>query len=259
MQNEDTNTDDAYYEEDIPSVEQDPLHDNDPPIHKASYKGDIALVTSLLDNGTATKDINTRNIRAYCTPLHLAIRADHGSIIRLLLKAGADSTLEDEIEPCYFVSLSALDLAAWLGKQNALTALLDHEISIPASSLLVSASRNRAACLALILKKLGDRDFSDMSRLEAIRQAINSAALCWHVEAFELLLEYYQTFPDSVRLQGNGGALGAALTCALYDYDCDNRCRPTVVCCPIDDRLSSILESLVKAGADVLELERPIK
>jgi ankyrin repeat protein len=251
MQNEDTNTDDVCYEEDIPSVEQDPLHDNDPPIHKASYKGDIALITSLLDNGTATKDINTRNIRAYCTPLHLAIRADHGSIVRVLLQAGADPTLKDEIEPCYFVSLSALDLAAWLGQQNALAALLDHEISIPASSLLFSASRNRAVCLALILEKLGDRDFSDMSRLEAIRQAINSAALCWHVEAFELLLKYYQAFPDSVRLQGNGEALGAALTCALYDYDCDNRCRPPVVCCPIDDRLSSILESLMKAGADV--------
>jgi ankyrin repeat protein len=154
----------SYYEEGTPSVEQWPLHDGDSAIHTASYNDDVALVTSLLDNDTATVGINTRD-RGDCSPLHLAIRVDHGSVVQVLLKAGVDPTLKDDIEPCNGVSLSALDLAAYLGKQNALSALIHHRISIPASSLYLSASLNHAAYLILMLEQLGDHDFLDMSRL----------------------------------------------------------------------------------------------
>ncbi|KAH6873236.1 hypothetical protein BKA58DRAFT_163344 [Alternaria rosae] len=65
-------------------VEQYPLHDSDCEIHTAAYKGDIALITSILENDTtATADIDARNWNN-CTPLHLAIRADRGSVVRLL-------------------------------------------------------------------------------------------------------------------------------------------------------------------------------
>jgi ankyrin repeat protein len=247
MQSEDT---DITWEWDFSSVEQYPLHQRDLEIHKAAYKGNVALVASILDSTSAATDIDARNIH-YCTPLHLAIRADHGSIVRLLLNAGADTTLKDDIDSAYFVSLSALDLAAWLGNQNALTALLDHGVTIPASSLRFSASGNYVACLALILEKLGDRNFCDISRLAGVQFAMERAALRWHVEALEMLLTYDKIFTDAASLEGTGKALGRALIYALYDYDCDDRCRPPVVCCPLDKRVSSIMESLVKAGADV--------
>ena len=108
----------SYYEEGTPSVEQWPLHDGDSAIHTASYNDDVALVMSLLDNDTATVGINTRD-RGDCSPLHLAIRVDHGWVLRFLLKAGVAPTLKDNIEPCNGVSLSALDLAAYLERQNA--------------------------------------------------------------------------------------------------------------------------------------------
>jgi len=252
MPNEDAEVYALMSEEGRKWMEQYPLHDSDCEIHTAAYKGDVALVTSILENNTtATTNIDARN-RNDCTPLHLAIRADHGSVVQLLLEAGSDPTIKDDIEPAYCVSLSALDLAAWLGQPNALAALLDHDISISPSTLFFAASKNHVDCLALILEKHGTRDFSDMSRLEAVRLAIERAALCWHEEAFELLLDYYHArFPDPIRLNGNGAALGKALICALYDYDCDDRCRPPAVCCPLDKSLSSIMKSLVKAGADV--------
>ena len=252
MPNEDAAVYALLSEEGRKWMEQYPLHDSDYEIHTAAYKGDVALVTSILENNTtATTNIDVRNGNGY-TPLHLAIRADHGSVVQILLEAGSDPTLEEDIEPAYQVSLSALDLAAWLGKPNALAALLDHDISISPSALFIAASKNHVDCLALILEKQGTRDFSDMSRLEVVRLAMERAALCWHVEAFELLLDYYHTrFSDPVRLNGNGTALGKALICALYDYDCDDRCRPPAVCCPLDKPLASIMKSLVKAGADV--------
>ena len=100
-----------------------------------------------------------------------------------------------------------------------------------------------------MLEQLSDHDFLDMSRLRGIREAMDKAARCWHVEALDLLLDYYcKSFPDVLRLKGNGEALGKTLILVLCDYDCDDRCRPPVVHSPTDKRLSSIMKSLVEDG-----------
>jgi hypothetical protein len=104
-----------------PSIEPEPLHDRDLPMHKAAYKGDHAEVPSLIMSGV---NINARSIFE-CTPLRLAIRGDHAETVRILLSAGADVALLDEIEPCIMAPFDAINGAAWLGAHHALGALID--------------------------------------------------------------------------------------------------------------------------------------
>lgn len=85
-----------------------PLESSDLPIHKAAYKGDIPLLASLVP---LCEDIDIRSA-CNCTPLHLAIRGNHGDAIQLLLSAGADPTLQDTLDTTMHPPFNAVDLAA---------------------------------------------------------------------------------------------------------------------------------------------------
>jgi ankyrin repeat protein len=167
-----------------PSIESEPLHDRDLPVHKAAYKGDHAEVTSLIASGV---NVNARSIFG-CTPLQLAIRGDHAETVRTLLSVGADAALLDEIEPCMMVPFDAINGAAWLGAHHALRALIDFGVKTPASALCWAASLDRVDCMRTILEMLGQNDFSDVPRPEGLSTVLNRAALCWQVEAVELVL-----------------------------------------------------------------------
>lgn len=223
-----------------PSIEQDPLHDGDLPIHKAAYKGNTSQLASLIPSSTST--INFRGV-CYCTPLQLAIRGDHAEAVRILLSAGADATLEDGIEPCYYAPFDAINAAAWLGAQNALTALLAHGLKIPASALQWAASLNHAGCMRTILEMLGRSDFSDGSRREGLMMAVERAALCWHVEAVEIALADVASVPTSDIIS----PLSFALASATGEFDCDDRCRQYQK----PGRQMLVIQQLITAGADV--------
>lgn len=223
----------------IDSSEQYPLHDRDLPIHKAAYRGDNAQVTSLVASGV---NVNARSINEY-TPLQLAIRGDHAETIRILLSAGADPTLLDEFESWAMRSFDAINGAARLGAHHALGALMERGVKTPASALCWAASLNHVDAVHTILEKLGQDGFSDMPRLEGLSAALDRAALCGHLEAFELVLVHVKKLlADSV--PEDRSCLSAALVSAARPFECEDRCRKAANQLPI-------MQKLVTAGADV--------
>lgn len=211
-------------------IERYHLHDDDDPIYKAAYKGEVTeeLIKS-------TGDINSRSYTGI-TPLHLAIRADRPKAVRMLLAAGADTSLKDELDSAYQLSHDALHLAAHLGAHESLAILLDHGIAVDAEALCLSASRNHVNCLRVLVEKMGQEGFSDGSKEDGINAALEKAALCWHTESVEFLL--------GCAPMGQQG-LGRALILALCDYDCDDRCRW------LGKDLFKVLDLLIAAGAAV--------
>ncbi|KAH7087688.1 ankyrin repeat-containing domain protein [Paraphoma chrysanthemicola] len=214
------------------------LDDADLPIHKAAYKGDIAQLSNLLP-----ANVNSRSILDASTPLQLAIRGDHREAVQILLSAGADPELEDQLEACYCVSLNAINAAAWLGNQHALEALIDGGVQIPASALSWAASQNRVQCTRAIIEKLGSSDFSDMTRLEGVRSALEQAGHYWHLETIDFLLTQVEGFPKRDN-KDDQRALCDALLFAASNSENDR--------CLWDDRAQVIImQRLLAAGADV--------
>jgi ankyrin repeat protein len=232
-----------FYER--PSDEQCPLHDSDLPIHKAAYKGDISSLRTLIPT---CEDIDARSFND-CTSLHLAIRGNHTEAVRLLLLSGADPTLEDTIDSALQPPFNAVDLAAWVGAQHAMAALIDAGLNISASALEKSSSLNFVDCMQTILDKLPENKFSDCSRLDGVRSALVQAACCWHLEAVDFLLTRVNGFPDRNSLEDRA-ALGHALASAVdLEYICIDECRWRTTANP--RRTSTIMDKLVAAGADV--------
>ncbi|CAO2653526.1 Nn.00g029370.m01.CDS01 [Neocucurbitaria sp. VM-36] len=227
------------------SVEQCPLDDSDLPIHKAAYKGEHSILASLV---AFCESIDVRN-HYECTPLHLAIRGNHGEGVRLLLAAGANPALEDTVDSALQRPFDAISLAARVGSQHAMAALIEYGLKVPANLLSLSASLNHVECMCTILDKLSQNDFCDSLRLDGARAALEPAACCWHLEAVEYLLTCVGGFPDKSTTQDRA-ALGFALCCAVdLEYLCDDNCRWVTTGEP--RRFPLILEKLVAAGADV--------
>lgn len=75
-------------------VEAKPALLNDGTLHLMAKRGDIEGVKWLLDHG-ADPNAKWAHWDAEVTPLHLAVLADHPEIVRVLLNAGADATIQD--------------------------------------------------------------------------------------------------------------------------------------------------------------------
>ncbi|KAJ6286651.1 ankyrin repeat-containing domain protein [Bipolaris maydis] len=101
--------------DDLHVIEPWPLHDFDLPLFKAAYRGDDAQVTFLVASGV---DVNARS-KCNLTPLQLAIHGDQADTVRTLLSAGADATIQEEIEPVSMLHVDAINRAAWLAFINA--------------------------------------------------------------------------------------------------------------------------------------------
>lgn len=231
------------------SEEQCPLHCSDSQLHNAACKGDVPSLASLI---SSCENIDARNC-CYCTPLHLAIRGNHAEAVSLLLSAGADPSLEDIIDNALQPPHNAVDLAAWTGAQHAMAALIDAGLKIPASAFERCASLNFVDCIETIFNKLSEADFSDRSRIDGMRSALERAACCWHLEAVEFLLTRVTGFPDK-NAPKDQTALGQALASASdMEYICIDECRWRPGTNP--ERLSIIKEKLIAAGADV-DIER---
>lgn len=95
--------------------------------------------------------------------------------------------------------------------------------------------------------------FSDSSRLEAARLALPRAAVCWHLDAVDVLLLGMEGFPDK-SVTEDQGCLQDALEGALdYEWLCDYNYRQAPGKQP-----NTIMRKLVAAGADVhIELDGP--
>jgi ankyrin repeat protein len=191
-------------------------------------------------------NINARSIFE-CTPLQLAIRGDHAETVLILLSAGADAALPDSIEPCMMAPFDVINGAAWLGARHALGALIDFGDITPVSALCWAASLNRVDCMRTILDKLGQNDFSDSPRLEGLSSASNRVALCWHVEAVELVLVHVKNILAN-SVPEDRSYLSSALVGVAREFDCDDRCRQDP---SQSGRQSLVMQKLITAGADV--------
>jgi ankyrin repeat protein len=222
------------------------LHSSDSPLHKAAYKGDVALLASLI---SSCETIDARNYFD-CTPLHFAIRGNHAEAVSLLLSAGADPSLEDTVDEASFgKGLDAVYLAVWTGAQHAMVALIDAGLKIPASAFERCASLNFVDCMETIFDKLPEADFSDRSRIAGVRSALQRAACCWHLEAVDFLLTRVTGFPDE-NTPEDQTVLGQALASADdLEFICIDECRQWPNTNP--ERWSIIKEKLIAAGADV--------
>lgn len=223
------------------SFEPEPLHDLDLPVHKAAFKGDNTQLTLLISSGGI--NINIRNLFGY-TPLHLAIHGDHAEAVRILLSAGADPTLSVSIEPSMMASFDAINGAAWLGAQHALAALIKFGVKTPASALCWAASLNRVDCMRTVLNCLGEEGFSDVPKTKGLGDALDRAALCWHVEAVELVLEQFIKIMAK-SIGDHSSYTSSALVNAARQFDCDDRCRKDAALQVL------VMQKLIAAGADV--------
>ena len=55
-------------------------------LHEAAINGHTNLLKSLLSDGSNSIDVNGKTIDGGCTPLHLAVSADHADCVKELLK-----------------------------------------------------------------------------------------------------------------------------------------------------------------------------
>jgi ankyrin repeat protein len=214
-----------------------PLEEGDAPIHKAAYRGQAAVLLSIIESGTINVNILST---AEFTPLYMAIDGNQAEAVRILLSAGADPALEeymDSLEP----SMNAVDHAAYCGSQHAMAALIGFGVEVTPDALGLSAKNNHVLCMRTMLGKA----YSEPSRRKAVRGALPLAAQCWHLEAVELLLTTVENFPDKSD-EEDQASLDHALVCLLHDYLCDYDCRWKPGKQPF-----AIVKQLVIAGADV--------
>lgn len=228
-----------------PFDEEWPLHAHDLPIHTAAYKGELSELVTLI---ASAENINTPD--TWGRPaLYLAILRDRAKAVRALLLAGADSTLEIKIQPRPMTFYAAFDFAVYNGSISVMLALLEFGIKATEQSLRLAASLNRVDFLRPILQALENDGFCRSKRLSSIREALECAALCWHVEVVEFLLTEVEGFPE-LSSRDDQIALGSSLSRALQYYECDDHCRSYEIM-GRPERLFLILDQLVKAGVDV--------
>ena len=97
------------------------------PLHFAASGGHEQIASALLCNGRTDKDALDH---VYDTPLILAVKHGHISIVKVLLVGGA--TLKSVVDAFQEEALTALEVAARMGKTNVIKAFLQHEPSVSA-------------------------------------------------------------------------------------------------------------------------------
>jgi ankyrin repeat protein len=169
--------------------------------------------------------------------------------VQLLLKNGADpvrrggalsgngSVIDDN---------DAITMAAVLGHTRSLVTLLESGLRVPVSALLKAAAMNRTDTMSLLLASL--KDVSDQNRLDGIQDALERAAMCWHVEAVRLLLAELSKLPKKMTDEILA-SLQKALLQALKDNLWDEFCRDKYN----RQRQFSVVQELVAVGGDLSE------
>jgi ankyrin repeat protein len=216
------------------------------PIHVAALDGNIAALEAIITNEAGTLEL--RDDRR-CTPLHCAILSDHPECVHLLLKNGADpfrrggalsgngGAIDDN---------DAITMAAVLGHTRSMVTLLEFGLRVPVSALLKAAAMNRTETMSPLLASR--KDFLDRNRTTGIQEALERAAMCWHVEAVRLFLPELSELPKK-ETEGICASLQKALLQALQDNLCDEFCRDKYT----RQRQLGVIQELVAAGGDLSE------
>lgn len=219
-----------------------------PPIVRAAFNGDISSLKSLIqtpENMNIETDILSSSL------LYFAIMGNQPEAVAILLSAGCDSSRPEENFGPYQEAYSLIDVASSFGHDAVLRVMMDHGIDVTSSTLVIAASLNRIKCAEVILEKVDGNKFSNATKSNDVGDALERACLCWHIESIELLLVHFMKLfeHDKVAKQTH---LSRALGNAVFEFDCEHRCRtPDLYEGPIPDRLLKVLSLLFDHGADI--------
>jgi len=125
---------------------QNPKQELNDQFYEAVRKGDLALVTSLLDKGV---DVNAK-FRYGATALFKAAERGHLEIVRLLLARGADVTVKDT-----FYQATAMTWAIDNGHTEIVRLILDKDPSSVDSVLMNGLGNDKPDLVKLALDKGG--------------------------------------------------------------------------------------------------------
>jgi hypothetical protein len=140
----------------------------------------------------------------------------------------------------------AVTMATVLGSTRSLATLLDYRLEVPVAALVKAAAVGNEAMMAMLLSR--EKNSSDRQRNGGIREALVTAAMCWHVEAVQVLLDGISG-PSHKSAGENSDAVQKALYKALEDNLCTEFCRDGYV----RQRQFLVVKELVKAGGDLAE------
>ena len=226
------------------SDEQEPIDRH--PIHVAALNGNTAALETIITD--EPDKLELRDDR-HCTPLHCAILSDHPDCVQLLLKSGADPVRRGGALSGYGSAIDdndAISMAAVLGHTRSLVMLLKFGLRVPVSALLKAAAMNRTETMSLLLAS--SKDVLNQNRMNGIQDALERAAMCWHVETVRLLLAEFSKPPKKVTDEIRASLQKAVLK-ALEDSLCDEFCRDKYD----RQRQFGVIQELVAVGADLSE------
>jgi ankyrin repeat protein len=143
-------------------------------LHWAARRGDVAATTTAIRSG-ANLEATTR-VGAY-TPLHVASKEGHAAVVKALLDAGSNARAVTANKT------TALHFAAAAGNVDAIAALADGGADVNAregvwgqTPLIFAAANNRAAAIALLIRRGATVDLSTKSIDLPTQDAVDRAA-----------------------------------------------------------------------------------
>jgi ankyrin repeat protein len=142
----------------LTSFAQDPKQKLNEELWEAARKGDVAAVTSLLDQGA---DVNAK-FRYGTTALFKASERGHTDVVKVLLARGADATVKDT-----FYSATAMTWALNNNHFEVVRALLEKDASSVTDVLLTGARQGKAPLVEIALARGGVKAESLTSALAA--------------------------------------------------------------------------------------------
>jgi len=177
----------------INSLAQDPKQKLNDQLWEAARKGDVAAVTSLLDQGA---DVNAK-FRYGTTALFKASERGHTDVVKVLLARGADATVKDT-----FYSATAMTWALQNDHFEVVRALLEKDASGAADVLLSGAREGKTELVEIALARGGITAESLTSALAATMDNKDKTAIA------EMLRKAGATPPielDAATLQAYAG------------------------------------------------------
>lgn len=147
---------------------QDPKQKLNDQLWEAARKGDVAAVTSLLDQGA---DVNAK-FRYGTTALFKAAERGHADVVKALLARGADATVKDT-----FYSATAMTWALQNDHFEVVRALLEKDTSSVAEVLLSGAREGKVPLVEIALARGGVNAEALTSALAATMSDKDKAAI----------------------------------------------------------------------------------
>lgn len=152
----------------LTSFAQDPKEKLNEQLWEAARKGDVAAVTSLLDQGA---DVNAK-FRYGTTALFKASERGHAGVVKVLLARGADATVKDT-----FYSATALTWALQNDHFEVVRALLEKDASGVTDVLLTGARQGKTPLVEIALATGGVKAEALTSALAATMNDKEKAAI----------------------------------------------------------------------------------